>query len=111
MSKQRQAWFCQDCRVIMLFDIKQDRHICPKCKVQVWHSNEDDPFINDEIGSLMRDMAVTHKTLEVKPLGGAIVHGGGSKSKGRSRESDMKKKSLAQINAGLNGRAMAFESR
>lgn len=111
MNAQRKSWFCQDCRVTMIYDKKNDRHICPTCKTMVNYHDENDFYLNDEIGSLMRDMAATHRQLEVKPLCGAIVPGGGSKSKGRSRDSDMKKKSLAQINAGLNGKAMAFESR
>ena len=110
MSKQRDPWFCQDCRIMMLYNDKEDYHICPKCKARVYHADEKDEYLNDEIRSLMKDMAHTHKPREALPAGGALPGGGGSKSKGRSRKSDMKKKSLAQLNMGLAGTYSAFNS-
>ena len=109
--KNRQPWFCQDCRVQMVYINKLDMHFCPKCKVRVYHSNDDD-YYEDEIISLMRDLHKTHlPKKDPIPAGHALLGGGGSKSKGRSREGDMKKKTLSQINAGLAGKNVDFLTR
>ena len=97
-------------------DAKDGFFQCPTCENESWPDREGtfvDKWIkkNDEIGNLMKDMAASHKPREIKPPGGPVIFGGGSKCKGRSRTGDMKKKTLSQINAGLSGRATTFESR
>lgn len=107
---KREPWFCQDCRIVMFYNEKEDYHICPKCLVRVYHSDEKDDYLNDEVRKLMQDMYKTHVPKEILPQGRPTLKGG-SKCKGRSRKQDMKKPSLAQINIGLAGTAKQFESR
>lgn len=94
---ERKPWFCQDCRVQMEYNEKKDFYKCPQCGIEVWPDSEDD---TNEITSLMRDMLRTHKPKECLPAGEA-AKGGGSRSKSRSRKSEMKKKSLATLNMAL----------
>ncbi|HMM20616.1 MAG TPA: hypothetical protein PKA10_07735 [Selenomonadales bacterium] len=109
---QREPWFCQDCRLVMLYNKKEDFHICPKCKVRVYHADDKDDYLNDEVRSLMRDMYKTHlPQKEPLPINPYPAGYGGSKSKGRNRKQEMKKKTLSQINAGLTGKASDYESR
>lgn len=96
--KIRKPWFCQDCRVSMTYDAKQDYYKCPECGTEVWPENTDS---KGEIESLMRDMAATHSKREAMPAGEALP-GGGSKSKGRKTER-MKKPTLATLNQRLYG--------
>lgn len=111
MVKQRADWFCQDCRVTMIYDTKNDRHVCPNCKAQVWHYNHDDPVVEDEITKLMREKYKSNlPPVNPIPAGGPSKGGGGSKAKGRSNKGAMQKKSLSQINAGLNGRCQSFDT-
>ena len=108
----RKPWFCQECRIQMLYDKKQDFHKCPECGTEVWMNIEEDSLKSDEdeeIDALMREKYKANlPAKEPIPAGGALLGGGGSKSKGRSRKGDMKKKSLSQINAGLAGICSAF---
>lgn len=97
--QQRKPWFCQDCRdVLMLYNAKEDYHICPKCKTRVYHADEKDDYLNDEVRSLMVDMAATHRQKEVL-VGGAVMPGGGNRN--RSRKKPIKKDTLATLNKKL----------
>ncbi len=90
----------------MDYDSKQDFYKCPECGTEVWPVSN---FDNDEITSLMRDKYKANlPAKEPLPAGSAAPGGGGSKNKGRSRKGDMKKKTLAQINAGLAGKCGSF---
>lgn len=83
-SKQ---WFCQDCRILMIYHPKEHIHVCPKCKIKLHPNDEDtDLKINNEIYSLMVDMAPTHRQTDVKPSG-PFVLGGGSKSSNKKSKS------------------------
>lgn len=107
----RKPWFCQDCRVSMIYDSKQDYYKCPECGTEVWPEADkvSKPTKEQaEIHSFMQQMAPTHFAKEALPAGGPLLGSGGSKSKGRSRKADMQKKSLAQINAGLAGKCTSF---
>lgn len=108
--KQRKKWYCQDCRCDMIYNPKDDNWVCPQCFVYVSYPEKGDSYLEDEVSGLMREMASTHRQTECKPSG-PPAKGSGSKSKGRSREADMKKLSVAQINAGLAGTSKIFESR
>lgn len=101
MSKQRAPWFCQDCRVPMLYSKKLDYHICPKCKATVQHSDETDQYVEDEIIALMRDLVPTHKDRDFIPLTGKGGHGKGGSSN-RTKKPKSKKLSLSQLNMKLH---------
>ncbi len=103
---KRAAWFCQDCRVMMHYDKQKDFYECPQCGIEVW-PKERQQAAKDEVLCLMRDLAPTHRSTEILPAG-PPARGSGSKNRARSRKSDSKKKSLAQINRGLNGLSTAF---
>lgn len=106
--KKRKAWFCQDCRVMMHYDPKRDFYKCPECGVEVWPETKAD---QGEIASLMREKYQANlPAKDPIPAGEPAPGGGGSKNKGRSRKGDMQKKTLAQINSGLNGKCAAFNS-
>ena len=95
-NMKNKQWFCQDCRVLMIFHPKEKVHVCPKCKTKVFPNDEDaDRKLNNEIYSLMADMAPTHRQTEVKPSGPFIL-GGGSKSSKKKAKST--KPSLAELN-------------
>lgn len=99
MSKQRKAWFCQDCRIVMSYDTKQDFYKCPECGTEVWPNTE---VATDEISSLMSDLARTHQPRECLPAGEAIPGGRSNRSKSRARKTDrMKKEPLATLNRKL----------
>lgn len=90
-------WFCQDCRVVMLYNDKLKCHICPQCKTEVWPPNKAD-VVHDEMMSLMIDMQKNHKPRECMPMVGGRVKGGGSKSGKRSKSEKMKKDTLSTLN-------------
>jgi hypothetical protein len=94
----------------MLYDKESRYYVCPKCKTSTMQKEPDDKYVDDIIVRLMRDMRRPHLQTDCLPAGQA-KKGGGSSSAGRSRKGESQKKSLAQINAGLNGKCMAFESR
>jgi len=97
--KIRNPWFCQDCRdVLMEYNKKGDFYRCPKCGAELWPADTHAP--TGEIEELMSELAATHRQTECKPAG-PPAKGSGSKSKGRSRKTDMKKKSLATLNMAL----------
>jgi len=103
----RKPWFCQECRVVMTYSSKQDFYKCPECGTEVWPETSNAE--NDEIASLMCERYKANlPAKEALPAGEALLGSGGSKSKGRSRKADMKKKSLAQINVGLAGKCASF---
>jgi hypothetical protein len=89
---------------IVPMDAKDGFFQCPECENESWPDREG-KFVdawtkkNDEIGSLMQDMAASHKPREIKPSGPPAL---GSGSKNRSRKADrMKKDSLATLNRKL----------
>lgn len=89
-------------------------YICPECKGVFTPAPPDDDgavkMVEDEIATLMREKYKSNlPAKEPIPCGEALKGAGGGK--GRSRKGDLKKKSLAQINAGLAGKDMRFESR
>ena len=84
----------------MLYNAKEDYHICPNCKVRVYHHDGKDDYLNDEIRNLMVDLRKTHAPREVLPAGPAAPHGG-NKSKGRKRKHEMKKPTTQTLNQRL----------
>jgi hypothetical protein len=113
MSKQILCNICLANGTIteMLYDKQSRYYVCPKCKATVVPKEQNDKYVDDIIIKLMRDMHKTHLPAACIPAGEAKKGGGGGSSKGRSRKGDMSKKSLSQINTGLNGKCMSFESR
>jgi hypothetical protein len=95
----------------MLYDKESRCYVCPYCKAYVTLKEPNDQYVDDIIIQLMKDMHKTHLPAACIPAGQAKKGGGGGSSKGRSRKGDMNKKSLSQINTGLNGKCMSFESR
>lgn len=104
MSK---GWFCQECLVKMDYKIKDGFFKCPECMTEVWPPSG--YKLDDEILDLMIDKQRNHIPKECKPAGEALL-GSGSSSKSRSKKAEMKKKTLSQINAGLNGKCQSFDS-
>ncbi|TCL35633.1 hypothetical protein EV210_11199 [Anaerospora hongkongensis] len=111
MAKQRKKWYCQDCRCDMMYDLKSDSWVCPQCKVYVSYPIDGDSYVDDEVTSMMRDLARTHGPTKEYLPSGPPAKGSGSKNKGRSRKGEMQKLSIAQINLGLAGTSKHFESR
>lgn len=72
---------------------------CPECHAETW-PNPDEPA-PDELTQFMREMAKTHNTTDPLPAGRARPGKGGS-GKSRARKPANTKKTLSQINAGLN---------
>lgn len=100
MSKERADWFCQDCRVPMLYDKKNDRHFCPACMVQVWHYDKDEPIPdNSEIAKLMREMYKANlPAKDPIPAGRAMSGRGGNKSSKRHGDREkLKRKTVGQL--------------
>lgn len=108
MSKNNKPWPCMECRVMMAL-VDEDHCKCPVCGTEVWFefSVQD----NSEIAKLMREKYKSNlPPKDPIPAGEAAKGGGGSKSKGRDRKGLMQKKSLSQINAGLNGKCQNFDA-
>lgn len=78
---------------------------CPECGAETW-PNPDEP-VPDELTQFMQEMAKTHNTTDPLPAGRARQGKGGS-GKSRARKPANTKKTLSQINAGLN---LDYESR
>jgi len=93
------TWFCQDCRVLMIYSDKIESHICPECGVMVAKYIPGDKYVDNEIKQLMHDMRRNHKPREYLPAGEALPGGGGNKS--RVKKPKSKKKSLNQLNNAL----------
>lgn len=108
--QHRKPWFCQDCRVLMKYDQKDDCHKCPECGAALWYPDEprkrttfDKLPAKDkkEIAELMEEKQKANEPSRNVPiaLGGAIVLGGGNKS-GRNKKV-LKKDSVATVNRKL----------
>lgn len=117
MSKQTLCNLCLKKGEVhtMLYSRKNKRYICPSCKTITLPMPKDDDYVekevSDEIKELMQEKYKANlPAKEPIPCGEALKGVGGGKCKGRSRKGDLKKKSLAQINAGLVGKNMMFES-
>lgn len=93
----RKPWFCQECRIIMTYNDKDDYYKCSQCECELWPSDTYKPI--DEIAELMADMAPTHRQTEVLPAG-PVKLGGGSKSNGVKKPKSTKN-SLSQLNEQL----------
>lgn len=103
---KRSPWFCQDCRIEMKYVEHDDFYKCPKCGAELWPADTCKP--SGEIEIMMQEFARSHKLNECLPAGEAKL-GGGSKSKVGKNEK-MKKKTLSQINQGLNGKCSSFDN-
>ena len=117
MSKQT---LCPNCQskgnfVFMIYSPRSMYYICPECKGVFTPAPPDDDgavkMVEDEIATLMREKYKANlPAKEPIPCGEALKGAGGGKCKGRSRKGDLKKKSLAQINAGLAGKCGNFNA-
>ena len=99
----------------MLYSSKNKRYICPVCKTITMPMRQDDDYVDkevtDEITELMQGMYKANLPAKAPiPAGEALKGVSGSKCKGGSKKADLKKKSLSQINAGLAGKNILFES-
>lgn len=95
---KRAAWFCQDCRVMMHYDKQKDFYECPQCGIEVW-PKERQQAAKDEVLCLMMDLAPTHRSTEILPVG--CFNPGGSRKSSKSRKKSMKKDTLATLNKKL----------
>lgn len=111
MRKRRPPRWCEECKCVMVYDKENDRYICPECHGIFIPGQKDDPYIeNDVIASLMREKYKSNlPAVDPLPSGRAAAKGGGG-SKGGNRKGDMRKKTVAQINAQLSGKNQLFES-
>jgi hypothetical protein len=121
MAKQINCGICAYWGNTVAMNLAGDHFTCPECKAELHvNSTGDDTFVRnfrrgvvvkgerDEISELMADRAITHVPRVGMPAGEALL-GGGSKSKAGKSEK-MKKKTLSQINQGLNGKCSSFDS-
>jgi hypothetical protein len=96
------------CHVMMEYKKPPDDfYKCPICGFEGWPGDTITPT-DDEVSKLMREMAPTHKPKECLPAGGPILKGGSKSKVGKNEK--MSKKTLSQINQGLNGKCSSFDN-
>jgi len=100
-----QAWFCQECRIMMEVDECGDMCKCPKCLSEVWWKyGASEPTIKDPSPAITELMTLSlrnHKPREYLPAG-EPTPGGGSKSC-KVKKDKNKKQTLATLNRKLFG--------
>jgi len=95
---KNKPWVCLDCRVVMKM-VNEDYCRCSICGTEVWFRYGSQIAAGeDEVTSLMRDMAKNKKPREVLPAGPAALGGGGSN---RVKKQRSKKDTLATLNQKL----------
>ena len=94
MAVKRKPWFCQECRIIMAYNDKDDYYKCSQCGCEVWPADTYKPV--DEIEELMASTPPHLNTKEVLPIYWEVT-GASSKSKGGKNEK-MKKDPVSKLN-------------
>jgi len=103
MAKQINCGICAFHGNTVAMIVVKNHFQCPECKAQT-HDNDDgdDSFIR-----IFQQQQKEYISRSFQP--GTHVQGGGD-AVGKSSKDKMRKKSLSQINSGLNGKCSSFDS-
>lgn len=103
MAKQINCPFCLSRGDTVAMTLKGSFFQCPECPAQSFDNDQgDDTFIK-----LWKQQQKEYISRSFQP--GTHVQGGGD-AVGKSGKDKMRKKSLSQINSGLNGKCSSFDN-